>query len=59
MTLLNIGMHPVSVLTNTDAEALQCREDFFKEEYTLNNAIGTLEIPYVALIDGITMGGVS
>ncbi|XP_028405293.1 3-hydroxyisobutyryl-CoA hydrolase, mitochondrial-like [Dendronephthya gigantea] len=33
------------------------RRDFFKEEYQLNNAIGTLKTPYVALIDGITMGG--
>ncbi|XP_033114729.1 3-hydroxyisobutyryl-CoA hydrolase, mitochondrial-like [Anneissia japonica] len=30
---------------------------FFKEEYMLNNAIGTYNIPYIALIDGITMGG--
>ncbi|XP_043548792.1 3-hydroxyisobutyryl-CoA hydrolase, mitochondrial [Chiloscyllium plagiosum] len=32
-------------------------EDFFREEYMLNNAIGNCRIPYVALIDGITMGG--
>ncbi|GIY93119.1 3-hydroxyisobutyryl-CoA hydrolase, mitochondrial [Caerostris extrusa] len=32
-------------------------EEFFREEYQLNNLIGTLQIPYVALIDGITMGG--
>ncbi|XP_069637997.1 3-hydroxyisobutyryl-CoA hydrolase, mitochondrial isoform X1 [Haliaeetus albicilla] len=31
--------------------------DFFREEYILNNAIGTCKKPYVALIDGITMGG--
>ncbi|XP_002736257.1 3-hydroxyisobutyryl-CoA hydrolase, mitochondrial-like [Saccoglossus kowalevskii] len=31
--------------------------NFFKEEYILNHAIGTLRIPYVALINGITMGG--
>ncbi|XP_038045845.1 3-hydroxyisobutyryl-CoA hydrolase, mitochondrial-like [Patiria miniata] len=30
---------------------------FFREEYILNNTIATLPIPYVALIDGITMGG--
>ncbi|XP_031555713.1 3-hydroxyisobutyryl-CoA hydrolase, mitochondrial-like [Actinia tenebrosa] len=32
-------------------------KDFFKEEYMLNYAIGTLQTPYVALIHGITMGG--
>ncbi|XP_026127229.1 3-hydroxyisobutyryl-CoA hydrolase, mitochondrial isoform X2 [Carassius auratus] len=32
-------------------------QDFFREEYILNNTIGTYPKPYVALIDGITMGG--
>lgn len=32
-------------------------QDYFREEYTLNNAVGTCKKPYVALIDGITMGG--
>lgn len=32
-------------------------EIFFRAEYTLNHLIGTYTIPYVALIDGITMGG--
>ncbi|KAM6131579.1 3-hydroxyisobutyryl-CoA hydrolase, mitochondrial isoform 2-T2 [Phoenicopterus ruber ruber] len=32
-------------------------QDFFREEYILNYAIGTCKKPYVALIDGITMGG--
>lgn len=31
--------------------------DFFREEYTLDYLIGTLQVPYVAFIDGITMGG--
>ncbi|KAM8854986.1 3-hydroxyisobutyryl-CoA hydrolase, mitochondrial [Spinachia spinachia] len=31
--------------------------DFFREEYILNNAIGTCKKPYIALIEGITMGG--
>ncbi|XP_068715350.1 3-hydroxyisobutyryl-CoA hydrolase, mitochondrial-like isoform X1 [Montipora foliosa] len=43
------------------AEAGQKGDDltklFFKEEYMLNYAIGTLKTPYVALINGITMGG--
>lgn len=32
-------------------------EQFFREEYTLNYTIGSYKKPYVALIDGITMGG--
>ncbi|XP_029315669.1 3-hydroxyisobutyryl-CoA hydrolase, mitochondrial [Cottoperca gobio] len=32
-------------------------EDFFREEYILNNAIWTCRKPYIALIEGITMGG--
>ena len=31
--------------------------DFFREEYTLNTAIKRYPKPYVALIDGIVMGG--
>lgn len=30
---------------------------FFRQEYTLNNLIGALSVPYVALINGIIMGG--
>ncbi|KAI8356120.1 ClpP/crotonase-like domain-containing protein [Choanephora cucurbitarum] len=30
---------------------------FFEEEYQLDHLIGTLETPYVAIMDGITMGG--
>ncbi|KAM5280144.1 3-hydroxyisobutyryl-CoA hydrolase, mitochondrial [Ctenodactylus gundi] len=30
---------------------------FFREEYALNNAIACCQKPYVALIDGIVMGG--
>lgn len=30
---------------------------FFKHEYLMNNFIGTYRKPYVAIIDGITMGG--
>ncbi|KAK9507716.1 hypothetical protein O3M35_007510 [Rhynocoris fuscipes] len=30
---------------------------FFRHEYIMNNYIGTYKKPYVAIIDGITMGG--
>lgn len=32
-------------------------EDFFASEYKLNAAIGNCHAPYIAFIDGITMGG--
>ncbi|XP_078795550.1 3-hydroxyisobutyryl-CoA hydrolase, mitochondrial isoform X2 [Oryzias latipes] len=32
-------------------------QDFFREEYTLNNTIGSFKKPYIAFIGGITMGG--
>lgn len=32
-------------------------ENFFADEYRMNLAIGTFAKPYVALIDGVTMGG--
>ncbi len=32
-------------------------EDFFREEYRLNRLIHVFAKPYVALIDGVTMGG--
>lgn len=32
-------------------------EDFFTEEYTLNHLVHTYPKPYVALMDGIVMGG--
>ena len=31
--------------------------DFFREEFRLNNQIASMAIPYVALLDGIVMGG--
>ncbi|XP_005181164.2 3-hydroxyisobutyryl-CoA hydrolase, mitochondrial isoform X1 [Musca domestica] len=32
-------------------------KNFFREEYATNALIGNYKIPYIALIDGITMGG--
>lgn len=40
-----------------DAAALAPAHQFFREEYTLNNVIGTSRIPVVSLLEGITMGG--
>jgi hypothetical protein len=41
----------------SDGEKL--RRDFFREEYKLNYLTGVYKLPYVAIINGITMGGVS
>ena len=47
----------VRAVTDSAKEGTDLYKDFFREEYTLNALIGTLHIPYIALIDGITMGG--
>lgn len=46
-----------SIIESTKETANTLAEDFFREEYKLNYLISTLETPYIALIDGITMGG--
>ncbi|XP_033321366.2 3-hydroxyisobutyryl-CoA hydrolase isoform X2 [Megalopta genalis] len=38
-------------------ENKELRETFFRKEYIQNHLIGTYIIPYVALMNGITMGG--
>ncbi|KER18356.1 hypothetical protein T265_16114, partial [Opisthorchis viverrini] len=43
----------VDVATAKDTLA----QSFFREEYQLNHLIGTLSKPFIALLDGITMGG--
>lgn len=45
----------VTALNEPKGEAVG--EIFFRKEYTLNYLIGTYKIPYVALLNGITMGG--
>ncbi|NWV24971.1 HIBCH protein, partial [Origma solitaria] len=47
----------VRAITEAGKVGDKLSQDFFKGEYNLNNAIGTCKKPYVALIDGITMGG--
>jgi len=41
----------------TETRGSQLQKDFFKEEYYLNHLIGTYTPCFVALIDGIVMGG--
>lgn len=45
------------VRTIVEADTSDIGKKFFGSEYVMNHAIGNLKIPYVALIDGITMGG--
>lgn len=45
----------IKSIASAKGEKLQ--EDFIREEYQLDNLIGNLRIPYVAIVDGITMGG--
>lgn len=45
------------VKTIVEADTPEVGKKFFGTEYVMNYKIGTLKIPYVALIDGITMGG--
>lgn len=49
------GGDVVDVTVNLKGKSEQT--DFFKEEYMLNNLIGSMKVPYIALIHGITMGG--
>lgn len=46
-----------SIVLSKNDPSVTLSRDFFREEYQLNNLIATLDIPYIALIDGITMGG--
>lgn len=45
------------VRTIVEADTPDVGRKFFGTEYVMNHTIGNLKIPYVALIDGITMGG--
>ncbi|KAL4119591.1 hypothetical protein QTP88_012390 [Uroleucon formosanum] len=39
------------------AKSLEIATNFFQNEYSVDSIIGKYKIPYVSLIDGITMGG--
>lgn len=45
------------VRTIVEADTPEVGKTFFGTEYVMNHTIGNLQIPYVAFIDGITMGG--
>jgi enoyl-CoA hydratase len=47
----------VAILGRKGREDQALWEGFFHDEYRLNQAIARLGIPYVALMDGFTMGG--
>ncbi|NXB52384.1 HIBCH protein, partial [Leucopsar rothschildi] len=47
----------IRAITEAGKAGAKMTRDFFRSEYRLNNAVGTCKKPYVALIDGITMGG--
>ncbi|XP_053452659.1 3-hydroxyisobutyryl-CoA hydrolase, mitochondrial isoform X2 [Nycticebus coucang] len=47
----------VRVISEAGKAKEKMAQDFFREEYMLNNAIDSCQKPYVALIHGITMGG--
>lgn len=47
----------VALLGREGRENRALWEGFFHDEYRMNQAIARLDIPYVALIDGVTMGG--
>lgn len=46
-----------SIIESRNEPTSTLYSDFFREEYQLNYLISTLQTPYIALIDGITMGG--
>uniref|UniRef100_A0A8C5EVQ3 3-hydroxyisobutyryl-CoA hydrolase n=1 Tax=Gouania willdenowi TaxID=441366 RepID=A0A8C5EVQ3_GOUWI len=55
LNALNLTM--IRAIADTGKAGSSLSEIFFREEYILNNAIGTCRKPYIAIIDGITMGG--
>ena len=48
-------MHDCAV--GKDGLSIPMAEAFFREEYAMNHALGTMSLPVVSLCDGIVMGG--
>ncbi|CAF3353161.1 unnamed protein product [Rotaria sp. Silwood1] len=47
----------IKALLAKTSEGETLRREFFREEYKLNYLTGSYKLPYVAIINGITMGG--
>ena len=47
----------VVALTKAAQKGEPMKDEFMYYEYQLNHTIGHLSVPYVALIDGVVMGG--
>uniref|UniRef100_A0A5S6QSL5 3-hydroxyisobutyryl-CoA hydrolase, mitochondrial n=1 Tax=Trichuris muris TaxID=70415 RepID=A0A5S6QSL5_TRIMR len=47
----------LKALAEASRKEAKLTEVLFRDEYRLNHLIGTLRVPFVALIDGIVMGG--
>ncbi|CAM4779644.1 unnamed protein product [Rotaria magnacalcarata] len=47
----------IKALLARTSEGERLRREFFSEEYKLNHLIGNYRLPYIAIINGITMGG--
>ena len=47
----------IRAVTDAGRAGLPLAQEFFREEYWLNHAISSLGKPFLALLDGITMGG--
>ncbi len=47
----------IRALADSSRDGTSYATDFFAEEYRTNLAVGTYPKPYVAILDGITMGG--
>src|SRR5699024_796879 len=51
------GVDVVSIHANAVNNGLQAAVPFFREEYTLNNRIYNYPKPYIAIMNGLVLGG--
>ena len=55
--LAKLQLYPLAAVRKSALDDTDLYRDFFADEYRLNHLIGTYSLPYVALLNGITMGG--